>query len=372
MDKMFVKVLSLQGIINGTWNGIKRNNINAYQVHCVHRPFAETPDDCVSEGIGYGMLSSIYLNDQFTFDTLFDTANNFMWNGYNYEWHIGEYGNIMDRGAATDAEEDIAMSLIFANSLVKTGKWKTHTNPTYAERAQQILDNMWNSRMITPEGNVAPGAGWGGNDFVNPSYFAPAWYKLFKKFDSSNHNWDLVIDKSYETLLNNVGFQNGLVPDWCSPSGDFYEGSFGYNTYGNGKYFFKDAIRTLWRISTDYLWNNDPRAKQFLENSYSFITKKGGAKASNFYQMNGELVPKEDIWYFDNNKKHRTRREHSYLTVGMWSTVAYALNYNTTEYSTELLNVYNNPEDQPNEMYFEQFLGLFGALMLRDKWTPIN
>lgn len=369
MNKMFINVLSLQGIIQSTWNGIKKNNINSYQVHCVHRPFAETPDDCVSEGIGYGMLSSVYMNDQFTFDTLFDTANNFMWNGQNYEWHIGEYGNVMDRGAATDAEEDIAVSLIFANNLVKSGKWKK--NKLYAERAQQILDNMWNSRMITPEGHVAPGASWGGNDFVNPSYFAPAWYRIFNNFDNSNHDWNLVIDKSYETILGSIGLENGLVPDWCSPDGNFYEGSFGYNTYGNGKYMFKDAIRVLWRISTDYLWNKEPRAKVFLEKAYSFITKKGGAKAANFYQMNGELIPENDIWYFDNNQKHRPRREHSILTVGMWSTVPYTLHYNTTEYIKELQFVYNNPEKYPNEMYFEQFLGLFGMLMLTDRWTSI-
>lgn len=37
------------------------------------------------------------------------------------------------------------------------------------------------SRSFTPLMSrfLAPAAGWGGRDFVNPGYFAPAWYKIF-------------------------------------------------------------------------------------------------------------------------------------------------------------------------------------------------
>jgi hypothetical protein len=64
--------------------------------------------------------------------------------------------------------------------------WKAHTTPqgaTYGQRGQQILDAMGDTGMIQDAKYVAPGAGWGGRDFVNPGYFAPAWYKVFKDFD---------------------------------------------------------------------------------------------------------------------------------------------------------------------------------------------
>lgn len=37
------------------------------------------------------------------------------------------------------------------------------------------------SRSFAPPTSrfLAPAAGWGGRDFVNPGYFAPAWYKIF-------------------------------------------------------------------------------------------------------------------------------------------------------------------------------------------------
>jgi endo-1,4-beta-D-glucanase Y len=373
---------NLHMALEKTWEGIKKRNIDAYQISCVHRPYSETPNDCVSEGIGYGMILALYSNDQKYFNLIWEAAEQYMWNGQNYDWHIDIYGNKVDVGAATDAEEDIAFALISADNLVKQNLWQQHNNPTYGERAQNILNSMWDLRMISYGKNVAPGASWGGDNFVNPSYFSPGWYRIFAKFDNQQHDWNTVINNCYTTLLNNVGVNNGLVPDWISPTGQYYDGSFGYNTYGNGKYLFKDAIRTLWRISTDYVWHGEPRALQFLNNSYNFIINKGGAKASNFYTMDGDLLPTGDIWYFDDNKKWRHRREHSHLTVGMWSTVAVAVGKNTTQFTIELLKFYENStywgltkssthEDiYHNEMYFDQFLAWFGAAMLANIWHP--
>ena len=376
----------LQTALVKTWDGLKARNIDAYNIKCIHRPNSETPDDCVSEGIGYGMILALYSNDQKYFDLIWETAEQYMWNGHNYDWRIDINGVKTGIGAATDAEQDIAFALISAQHLVEKNKWTLHTNPTYGERAQNILDNMWDSRMISYGKNIAPGAGWGGDDFVNPGYFAPAWYRIFKDFDSKDHDWDAVIDNCYKTINNNVGFENGLIPDWTTTNGQYYDGGLGYNAYGNGKYMFKDAIRTLWRISTDYLWNKEQRAELFLNNSLHFITNKGGAKASNFYTMDGELVPEEDTWVFDGDKKTRHRREHSHLTIGMWSTVPYALaSDSTNEYIIELLKFYEDgdywgleidPTGQDedtahNEMYFDQFLAWFGAVMLNNQWMPL-
>jgi endo-1,4-beta-D-glucanase Y len=358
--------------LQNTWSGLKSRNIDQYNIKCVHRPYSETPNDCVSEGIGYGMLVSLYSNDQDYFNLIWGSAEQYMWNGVGYDWRIDEYGNKMSYGSATDAEQDIALSLIFAQTKVDKGEWQGHYNPTYGERAQNILDNMWNSKMISEWKNLAPGSGWGGDTFVNPGYFAPAWYRIFHIFDNSNHDWYSVIDNCYNTILHNIGFSKGLIPDWTTTSGDFYYGDLGYNTYGNGQYLFKDAIRILWRISTDYLWNNETRAKLFLENSYNFIEEKGGAEAANFYTMNGDLVPENDIWYFDNGQKSRPRREHSHLTVGMWCTVPYVLNKsNTYCYENELMKFYPSTnfdywvgDEFENEMYFDQFLAWFGGIIL--------
>jgi endo-1,4-beta-D-glucanase Y len=165
----------LKDALHNTWNGLKTRNIDPYNVKLIHRPYSESPGDAVSEGVGYGLLVALYSNDQKYFNLIWESAEQYMWSGNCYDWRVNEYGNKMAYGSATDAEQDIALSLIFAQHLSDQKKWMPHSNPTYGERAQNILDNMWNSKMISWGKNVAPGGNWGGDDFVNPGYFAPAW-----------------------------------------------------------------------------------------------------------------------------------------------------------------------------------------------------
>lgn len=386
---------TIKDALINTWNGIKKRNIDAYNVKLVHRPYSEIPGDAVSEGVGYGMLVALYSNDQKYFDLIWENAETYMWNGKGYDWRVDINGNRIAYGSATDAEQDIALALIFAQRLTDSLKWIPHLNPTYGERAQDILNNMWNYQMISHLNNVAPGQNWGGDDFVNPGYFAPAWYRIFQQFDKSNHNWNDVIDNCYTTINNNPGYNNGLIPDWLSPGGDYYYGNLGYNSYGNGKYLYKDAIRIFWRLSTDYIWFQEPQAFNFLNNSYHFILNKGGSKAANFYTMNGDLLPSDDIWFFDNNHRSRFRREHSHLTIGMWSTIISALQNHEfiKDFTSELLCYYDGQDywglldtsnispnctldslDEDiyhNEMYFDQFLAWFGAIMLNETWLFI-
>jgi endo-1,4-beta-D-glucanase Y len=377
--------------LDSTWQGLIRRNINPYSEGkgLIHRPKSETPGDAVSEAVGYGMLVALYANDQEHFNSIWDAANEKMWGSCYYNWQMGPNGNITGKGAASDAEEDVALALIFADKLVAAGKWKPYTSTRfgygYAEHAQKILNCMWSSEQITSNGILAPGAGWGGYEFVNPGYFSPAWYRIFAKFDSSGNRWNTVVQKTYEILANSPGYSMGMIPDWMQPDGN-WAGSLGYNAYFNSRAFFKDAIRILWRVAIDAVWFDEPRAKAFLKNSLTFINGKGGPSAANFYQIEnpGELLPADDIWTDFNNSKDSTtwryRSEHSHLTVGMWATAALAVGESKDRiaFSEELAKFYEggdyfgNAKDPTggiedtlhNEMYFDQFLAWFGASMM--------
>ena len=387
--------------LDSTWQGMIRRNINPYSAGAglIHRPKSETPGDAVSEGVGYGMLVALYANDQASFNKMWEKASETMWNGDYHDWHMDPSGNIpMDgHGAATDAEEDIALALIFADKLVSAGKWTAYTSPflnkTYAEQAQKLLDKMWESKQIRSEGIVAPGAGWGGYEFVNPGYFSPAWYKVFESFDKSDAaRWKTAVDKSYEIISKSPGYSMGMVPDWMRPDGG-WAGSLGYNAYFDSRAFFKDAIRILWRVAIDAVWFDEPRAKAFLQNAVSFINSKGGAKAANFYQIEnaGELLPAEDIWTDFNDSKNldtwRYRSEHSHLTIGMWATAAVAAGESADRiaFSEELAKFYEGgdyfgvakdptggiEDTLHNEMYFDQFLAWFGASMMSGTFVNV-
>lgn len=394
--------------LDSTWQGLIRRNIQPYSsgAGLIHRPKSETPGDAVSEGVGYGMLVALYANDQEHFNKMWETASEKMWQGSYHNWHMLANGVIPNspeeggygEGAATDAEEDIALALIFADKLVSAGKWQAYTSPflqkTYAEQAQKILDKMWESKQIRSEGVVAPGADWGGYDFVNPGYFSPAWYKIFAKFDKNDADrWTKAVDKSYEIISKSPGYSMGMVPDWMNPNGNWNSGDLGYNAYFGTRAFFKDAIRILWRTAIDAVWFDESRAKEFLANALKFINGKGGPSASNFYQIEkaGELLPADDKWTEFNDQNNpdtwRYRREHSHLTVGMWATAAMAVGesadriafseemgkfYEGRDYFGNAVDPTGGIEDTlHNEMYFDQFLAWFGTSLMSGAFVNV-
>jgi len=387
-------------VLDSTWQGLVRRNIDEcvgkliYTGHpsssgLICRPKSETPWDAVSEGIGYGMLLALYSNDQYRFNQIYKAGKEFHLN-YCQGWRKPADGSGTESGSATDADEDIAIALVFADKLAKKGLWESPSDINYAGDAQNAIDCVWRSM---DNGKLCPGNGWCPG--FNVGYFAPAWYRIFKDYKPINqsHNWQLAINESYNLIesVKNTGYTLGMVPDWSAADGT--PGGGGYNTYSNGQVFFKDAIRVLWRIATDAIWFNEPRAKTFLTNSLTFIKGKGGPGEANFYKLNGELINNDKWTQFNdqnNSNTWRYRREHSHLTVGQWLTAAMAVGTDDDKiaWSSKMAEFYDwenkvdffgNAVDPTggiedtlhNEMYFDQFLAWFGVSLMSGTWVNI-
>lgn len=362
---------SLNHTIDRVYEGIMERNEGT--PFLIRRPVSEIPGDAVSEGVGYGLLLALACDDQHGFNRILEGAEMVMWNGHYYNWRVDANNQVIGYGAAVDAEQDIAFSLIMADRRIQRGAWREYQDGFYARRAGTIVQNLWDQGVDNRI--VRPGYGWGGTAFVNPGYFAPAWYRVFYEFDPS-HDWMAVVDRSYEILATR---DSALIPDWMQPDGQFTD-HLGYNAYGNGQYMYKDAIRVLWRIGTDMLWHRDDRAIEYIKKAYRFLPD---IKRANFFQTDGNLIPADDNWVFDNGRVTRPRREHSALTIGMWL-IPIVLVGTTDEKKAclqELSSFYEPGADywglhdaadgediQHNEMYFDQFLAQFGALFLAGRW----
>jgi endo-1,4-beta-D-glucanase Y len=390
-------------VLSKTWQGIKKRNVDAYKTGLVHRPKSNQPGDAVSEGVSYGMFLALYSNDQTYFNKIWDAGEKTMWvgeswnGGHYYDWRVNTNGTErIGTGPASDAEQDIALLLIFADKLVQQGIWKSYTSSkgaTYSVRAKEILNTI-RTTMIDGGRYLMPGQ-WGGppdsKDVKNPGYFAPAFYRIFAEYDSTNKSaWMALVDGSYELIAKSPGYAKGLIPDWCKIDGSTTGGA-GYNAYFDGDALYRDAIRVYWRLATDYLWYKEPRAKTFLDKAMVFIEGLGGAEAANFFDMTGKRLPDEDTEILGDGKNvkiERTRREHSHLTVGMWAAAAMGAGGPAIaeSYSEELLKFYQPGTDfwgyvkDPdggtedtlhNEMYFDQFLAWFGASVLGGVFTNV-
>lgn len=191
--------------------------------------------DTVSEGMGYGMLLAVYFNDRATFDQLWTyvqvhlTARNrrgetvylMHWKVDSSDNDVSEFyipvphpkvwllkstwnlpydddrtyiasetdpgpdylkASIWDRkpGSATDADMDIAAALVMASK-----RWN---DLGYGHAAANMIKAILNHDTIQPtessiyNGFILNGSLWGNYTCWNPSYFTPAWLKLFYQF----------------------------------------------------------------------------------------------------------------------------------------------------------------------------------------------
>ena len=386
----------LDTALEHTWAGIKARNIAPYGDGLVHRPKSEMPGDAVSESSAYGMIAALYDNDQTTFNSIWDASEKDLWSStggfYNWRWDNGAV-TTDGTGMATDADEDICMMLLFADSLVKKGVWKAHTSPLsvdYKTRAKAMMSTLW-SQAVTANFNVSPGAAWGGDAFVDPGYLAPANYRIFAKADTA-HDWMAVVDQAYKVIQANPGYARGLLPDWMVPNGTWYSGSLGYNPFDQGHDMYKDGIRVFWRLGLDWTWNGEPRAKAFLDTAMNLLGSD--PSSANFYQMSGSMVSPDSTWSLSGTAGPvRPRQEHSHLTIGMWACASMASSNSSVPatWATALLAHRDSPtsnywgwavdpnatdavhaEDTAhNEMYFDQFLAWFGAAVLEGRFSNI-
>lgn len=242
---------------------------------------ASTSYDSVSEGLGYGMILAVYFGDQQLFNDLYNYVKCFLNTNGLMSWHIDASGNIMGtdgKGAATDADEDIAIALVFAHK-----KWGSTGAINYDSEARKYISNVYNKMVEQGTYVLKPGDTWGGSSCTNPSYFAPAWYRIFADY-TGNSGWLKVADKCYEIVDNAKKNDNntGLVPDWCT--------STGTRATNQGYDFKYDAIRYQWRTAIDYSWYGTAKAKTNCDQISNFFKNIGYANIGDGYTITGSQI----------------------------------------------------------------------------------
>ena len=181
---------------------------------------------------------------------------------------------MVDAGSATDADQDTALALLLASR-----RW---AEPAYARDAQAMLDGIWEHETTVVAGRrVAVAGDWARGDaerlpVINPSYFAPYAYRIFAEADPARP-WGELVDSSYAVLDQlhadaRFGGGRGLLPTWVAlepttgalapAEGLEQANSFGY-----------DGLRAPWRLTLDWLWFHDERAREAL-GRFTFLRER--------------------------------------------------------------------------------------------------
>lgn len=359
-------------LVEASWEGYKANYIYCGTNCGDNLGLVFDPNmgyQAVSEGVGYGMLMAVMMDDQSTFDTIYDAAHDIMLDDVTglFNWRADNAGQLTGQGSATDAELDIAASLIFAQSLVDRGEWEQHAARHYGERAQSLLDSIYLYEVYDGR-YLTPGDGWGGNGqaIINLSYFMPAWFRIFDDFEGGER-WYPLVRQGYRSLFSvRGGTRYGLSPDWSTAGG---QPAFEYcDAEGRPRdacrfEMYYDAIRVPWRIGLDCLWFEDARACEWSQRNAAFLNSiDDPAAIAVMYDMDGQPI----VGY------------QNELMTGMWMVAALASGDADLQLELgDLLYGYANSVLEEGywggspQYYFNQSLAWFGASLLSEDFRNL-
>jgi len=261
-----------------------------------------------SEGESYTMLRAVWEDDKTTFDQSWKwTQNNLKRpDDHLFAWLFGaqdngSYGVLTARGGnntASDADTDIALSLVFASH-----RWG---DQNYMTAAKSIISDIWTNEVVMIKGKpylVADNLekNNSANVLVNVSYLSPYAYRVFAAVDPS-HPWNALVDNSYAVIDSSItnkldtSSSANLPPDWIlvnRSTGAVSAPSASSNLTTNYGY---DAFRLPWRLAVDYVWNNDPRDKTELD-KLSFLGKEwdSNKKLDSTYSHSGAVISQTEV-----------------------------------------------------------------------------
>jgi endo-1,4-beta-D-glucanase Y len=258
----------------------------------VQRTASDGVDSCrplgstVSEGIAYGMLASVYMNDEPLFDGLWLFEQGNLDSNGLMNWAPEGSGPDCG-GAATDADEDMAFALVMADR-----QWggQGSIGEPYKQAAITMIGQIWNTEVFQSKWLRAGDGDWATNTNLNVSYLAPAYYKVFRNIDpNTSHDWNALVDGSYSTiadaLTGNQNQSNGLVPAWCDDSS---QTTCRPGSPGNYQY---DSCRTPFRIGLDWCWSSEPRAQAYVQKTSTFFAGVGASHIADGYALDGTPMP---------------------------------------------------------------------------------
>ena len=237
------------------------------------------------------MILAVYMGDQSLFDNLWKYEQSHLDSSGLMNWEIGPDNTITSggAGAATDGDEDMAWALVMADR-----QWGGRGSliDTYLNFATTLINLIWNHEVDHSRAEMLkPGDQWGDGDVTNPSYFAPAYYRVFGQVTGKTQDWNKVVDSSYAIIQKSLNTasgnaNNGLVPAWCDSAGTPVVAFSGAPTN-----FQNDSTRTPFRVGQDYCYFGEPRAKVYLAKISAFYANVGVANIVNGYDLDGTPHP---------------------------------------------------------------------------------
>jgi oligosaccharide reducing-end xylanase len=261
--------------------------------------------DVRSEGMSYGMMIAVELNEKAEFDAIWNWAKTFMYHdspsqpslGF-FSWSMTTNGVANDEMPAPDGEEYFVTSLYFA-----AARWGNGTGIyNYRAEANRLLGDMRHRQLIT--GSTVKGAMTAGALFepdkklvrftpdvanwnhTDPSYNVPAFYELWARCGPKADRgfWIQAAAASREFFQRAANPVTGLAPDYANFDGTPWAAPWNPHSAD----FQYDSWRTAMNWSVDWAWwAEDVRESEMSDRLQAFFESKGLSSYGNRFTLDG-------------------------------------------------------------------------------------
>lgn len=212
--------------------------------------------DARTEGISYGMMMALQLDQQDIFDRLWTFAFNHMLmtqgpnQGY-FAWSVDTDGKKNEEGPAPDGEEYFALALFFAEA-----RWGGREAPyDYDQQAREILHHCLHQHELVDGGHTM----WDLDNhlikfvpqvaYTDPSYHLPHFYELFAQRANEEDRpfWKKAALASVDFLRSAPHALTGMTAEYSD-----YDGR--PRRVFREEEFYSDAYRVAMNMGLDAQW----------------------------------------------------------------------------------------------------------------------
>ncbi|MGQ8366094.1 glycosyl hydrolase family 8 [Glaciecola sp. 1036] len=263
-------------------------------------------NDVRSEGMSYGMMIAVQMNDKAVFDALWNWSLSHMYNDADehpakgfFAWSVSTQGEKLDEMPAPDGEEYFATALYFASKRWGDGKgiyayslWgdkilrdilhrESITGPT--NRGEMTAINLFDKehKMVRFTPDVV------NSERTDASYHLPAFYQIWAKVgpEKDRDFWQQATQVSRDYFNQASHPDTGLTPDY----GNFDATPWAASWRPESVDYRYDAWRTAMNWSVDWSWwKADQRQVELSNRLQAFFESQGMDEYKSLYTLDGK------------------------------------------------------------------------------------
>ncbi len=237
--------------------------------------FQSPPGTTVSEGMGYGMLLTVYFGDRREFDGLWSFVRRNLNASGLLGWKVTCAGfdrSVGGSGSATDGDVDIAMALVAA-----IDQWGEDYRPAALGYLAAVKRHDFTTCASTGRVMATNGDWDHGCVASNSSYWSPGYDRVFAALTHDSF-WTRAADDAIALWLASRNPTTGLVGNAVNQDGTVAPGESHVDYNG---------CRVPWRAVLDDLWYGTPGAGDVSGRIADWVDTRDPARLFDGYETDG-------------------------------------------------------------------------------------